>query len=312
MDDRRVPPDWKPSQAREYPQASGDLCERTLVSLLRGIGPWKKSIVLIGGLAPRYLVRAGSTDPHIGTLDIDLVIGVELIADTEAYLSLEKNLKRMGFERTEIEAGRPRHFQWRRAVDDRHVVIVELLCDAEDSQGGRPISLPGERRLSALGTPGAQLALDDFIEIEVTAPLLDDRGTATETIRVCGIVPFLVLKLRAYDDRFEIKDAYDIIYCLMNVPGGPAEVGRQFAERIDSDPKDAYLRQSIQILRSRFAGSDGIPGSDKDGPTSYARFLASPDDPASAVLLRQDAAAVVELFLSAFGAAPSDERVDPA
>lgn len=33
-------------------------CERLLVTLLRGLGPWKHSVFLVGGLAPRYIVRA--------------------------------------------------------------------------------------------------------------------------------------------------------------------------------------------------------------------------------------------------------------
>ena len=30
-------------------------CERVLVTLLRGLGPWKDSVYLVGGLTPRYL-----------------------------------------------------------------------------------------------------------------------------------------------------------------------------------------------------------------------------------------------------------------
>ena len=33
-------------------------CERVLVTRLRGLGPWKDSVFLIGGLTPRYLVAA--------------------------------------------------------------------------------------------------------------------------------------------------------------------------------------------------------------------------------------------------------------
>ena len=33
-------------------------CERVLVTLLRGLGPWKESVFLVGGLTPRYLVTA--------------------------------------------------------------------------------------------------------------------------------------------------------------------------------------------------------------------------------------------------------------
>ena len=34
-------------------------CERVLVTLLRGLGPWKNSVYLVGGLTPRYLVPPG-------------------------------------------------------------------------------------------------------------------------------------------------------------------------------------------------------------------------------------------------------------
>ena len=33
-------------------------CERVLVTLLRGLGPWKGSVLLMGGLTPRYLAEA--------------------------------------------------------------------------------------------------------------------------------------------------------------------------------------------------------------------------------------------------------------
>lgn len=51
-------------------------CERVLVTLLRGLGPWKDSVYLIGGLAPRYLVpaRPPAVPTHAGTMDVDIVI----------------------------------------------------------------------------------------------------------------------------------------------------------------------------------------------------------------------------------------------
>jgi hypothetical protein len=46
-------------------------CERVLVTLLRGLGPWKESVYLIGGLTPRYLVaeRPPVVPAHAGTLE---------------------------------------------------------------------------------------------------------------------------------------------------------------------------------------------------------------------------------------------------
>ena len=46
----------KPEAASGYDKEVTENCERLLVTLLRNLGPWKKSIYLVGGLTPRYLI----------------------------------------------------------------------------------------------------------------------------------------------------------------------------------------------------------------------------------------------------------------
>jgi len=66
----------KPASADGYCGHYTADCERRLVTLLRGLGPWKTSVYLIGGLTPRYLVPASppTVPAHAGTLDVDIVI----------------------------------------------------------------------------------------------------------------------------------------------------------------------------------------------------------------------------------------------
>ena len=45
----------KPTTLDGYDKSYTLDCERLLVTLIRGLGPWKESIVLVGGLTPRYL-----------------------------------------------------------------------------------------------------------------------------------------------------------------------------------------------------------------------------------------------------------------
>jgi hypothetical protein len=80
-------------------------CERVLVTLLRNLGPHRESLVLVGGLTPRYLVpeRPPVVPQHAGTLDIDVVIDLVILEDTEAYRTLEENLKKIGFELTSVK-----------------------------------------------------------------------------------------------------------------------------------------------------------------------------------------------------------------
>jgi len=294
----------KPKHQGGYTALHAGLCERTLVTLLRGLGPWKAGVYLAGGLVPRYLIPRPSggpsvPPPHAGTTDVDLVLDLEVLATVDAYRRLEQNLRALGFERGRNDEGRVQHFSWRKPIGGGVTVVVDLLCDAALAEGGQVAELPGERRLSALKIPGAHLVIADHVEIDLTAILLDERGVATETVRVANIVPFIMLKALAYEDRFEEKDAYDLVYCLMYYGGGPEDVAAQFAERLQRWPDEPLLARAIEVLRTRFASDEQTPGARKDGPISYARFLADPGRRDLDARNRQDAAAVVEQFLRA-------------
>jgi hypothetical protein len=291
----------KPKHRGGYTDLHAELCERTLVTLLRGLGPYKRGVYLTGGLVPRYLIPrrpdADAPPPHVGTTDVDLVLDLAVLAEIEAYRRLEQNLKALGFERGTSLDGRAQHHSWRKPIGEGVTIVVDLLCDAPLEEGGQVAELPGERRLSALKIPGAHLVAEEFVAVELTAELLDERGTATETVRVAGIVPFVVLKALAYEDRFEEKDAYDLVYCLMHYGSGPGDVAAAFRERLARGPADPLIERAIDILRRRFAGDEQTPGHRKDGPTSYARFLADPGRTDLDARRRLDAAAVVEQFL---------------
>lgn len=291
----------KPKQTTGYTPEATELCERTLVTLLRGLGPWRDGIYLVGGLVPRYLLR-GSEDAerrHAGTHDVDLVLDVTFLGEVEAYRRLEKNLQALGFVRGRNARGQAQHFRWCKRIGPGQDVIVDLLCDASQEEGGQVMALPGERRLSALKLPGAHLAVKDHVTAEVTAELLDGRGQATMTVRVAGLVAFVVLKALAYEERFEEKDAYDLIYTLDEY--GVEAAASAFRGFRDRHPEDtALLEAALAVMRRRFASEADIEGWKKDGPTSYARFqapLAAGKEHALAV----DAADVVETFLSDVG-----------
>lgn len=48
----------KPQTIGGYEAAVTESCERELVTLLRGLGPWKDMVYLVVGLTPLYLVAA--------------------------------------------------------------------------------------------------------------------------------------------------------------------------------------------------------------------------------------------------------------
>lgn len=276
----------------DYNSATTALCERALVTLLGDLGPWRERVFLVGGLAPRYIVGQlpEGARAHIGTTDIDLVIGLVLGDDTSAtYQTLETNLKRSGFRAKNS-------FRWTRIVDGT-IVQVEFLCETNEVEAGHIFKPKGESLGSGLGAfnvCGAQLVTADYTEHRVEAQRLDDGGLSTVVVRVCGLLTYVVLKIQAFQDRHKNKDAYDLVFCLLNFGDGPASAGTKAARSPAVTHQTAI--GSLALLAERFVDIN------QDGPAAYAAFLARGGDEEENVRLRREAVASVRAFLSAFNA----------
>ena len=182
-------------------------CERVLVTLLRGLGPWKDSVCLVGGLTPRYLVpvRRPGVPAHAGTMDVDIVIDLQILADTDAYHTLEDNLKNMGFERAENEKQQKLSWRWQTRTEHGALMVLELLADAPDIAGGRVQPLPAEGTISALNIPHSAIVFDLHQIAEIQAELLGGNGIVTEKIKHANLVSFTCLKSFAFAQLLSAK-----------------------------------------------------------------------------------------------------------
>ena len=281
-------------------------CERVLVTLLRGLGPWKDSVYLVGGLTPRYLVpaRPPVVPAHAGTLDVDIVIDLQILADTEAYHTLEENLKRMGFERAENEQKQKLSWRWQTRTEHGALMVLELLADAPEIAGGKVQPLPTDGTISALNIPHSSIVFDLYQVTEIQADLLGDNGVAVEKVRHANLVSFTCLKSFAFDQRFERKDAHDLIYCIEHAAEGIDAVAEAFRRELHGK-HGAVLREALEILRRRFAQDERIEGYRKDGPVSVAKFeLGESDDPEqreARALRQRQASDVIDRLLARIG-----------
>lgn len=273
----------------DYDEFTTARCERALVTLLGDIGPWSERVYLAGGLAPRYIVGSlpEGARSHVGTTDVDLVIGLAVEGESsEAYRTLENNLKKAGFK---AESS----FRWLNNVEGV-TVIVEFLCETDQVEPGK-IFKPKQGLGSGLGAfnvRGAQLVTRDYVEREIEAERLDDDGGRSKVVvRVANILSYTVLKILAFQDRHENKDSYDLIYCLLNFGEGPEDAGRAAAQSAIRD--EAQVRHALQLLAERFESAD------HDGPRAYGTFLADEGGEEEAARLRQEAVAVIREFLAA-------------
>lgn len=275
----------------DYDEETTARCERVLLTLLGDLGPWRERIYLAGGLAPRYLVGRlpDGGAAHVGTSDVDLIIGLALGDETpETYRTLQNNLRKSHFKK-----GRS-SFQWYREVEGVRV-MVEFLCETERVEPGAIFRPSGESvgsNLGAFNVRGAQLAAQDYVEHEIEGERLDDGGMSKVAMRIANLLPYVVLKINAFQDRHENKDAYDLVFTLFNFGDGPGAAGIFAASSPVAD--SPQVKAAMTLLTDRFATVD------HDGPAAYAHFLAVTGDADEAARLRQEASAVVRQFVKAF------------
>ncbi|GBE26087.1 hypothetical protein BMS3Bbin02_02380 [bacterium BMS3Bbin02] len=241
----------------DYDGPATERCERALVTLIGDIGPRSDRVALVGGLTRRYIVDSIPADvpAHVGTADVDLVLGLSLgDADTEAYRTLHNNLVGSGFSPAKPSFRRTR-------IVDGVTVAVEFLGETSDVQPGRVFRPRGGSgsRLAALNVPGSSLAIRDSAPVQITAARLDDGGESTVTMQVAGILRFVALKILAFQDRHQNRDAYDLVYSMLYFEGGPE--GAASASPIRREP---LVSDAMDLLGERFETID------KDGPRAYA------------------------------------------
>ncbi len=183
-------------------------------------------------------------------------------------------------------------------------MVLELLADASDIAGGKVQPLPTEGTISALNIPYSSIVFDLHQVTEIQAELLGGNGIATEHIKHANLVCFTCLKSFAFDQRFERKDAHDLIDCIEHAAEGLDAVAAAFHKERNGK-HGAVVEASLAILRSRFASDEKAEGYRKDGPVSVAKFeLGEGDEPEqreARTLRQRQACDVIEQLLARIG-----------
>lgn len=185
--------------------------------------------------------------------------------------TFEDNFRKLGFERARNDKGQKLSWRWPTRTEHGALMVLELLADAPHIAGGRVQPLPTDGTISALNVPHCSIVFDLYQVTEIRAELLGDAGIATEAVKHANIVSFTCLKAFAFDQRFERKDAHDLTYCIEHAPEGLEAVAAVFREAL-AGKHGPVVRESLSILRRRFAGEDAVEGFRKDGPVAVARF----------------------------------------
>jgi hypothetical protein len=218
----------------------------------------------------------------VGSIDVDLALDAEKLDDGR-YADLLGLL--LGTKR--YRQG-PKPFQLHTVVDlkdGQKPVIVEV-----DFLAARELRLRGRQRIKKFRVQqadGCAAAFRAPEQIAVSGAMIDGVNNTVQ-VRVASLPDFLVMKCHALAGRDKPKDAYDIVYCLDHVSGGPeaiASVWRTIARQPD-------VIAATRILREKFASVDSF------GPQRAATFRNTANEQEQAMAARR-AYELVQSFLTA-------------
>ena len=270
----------KPIQIHGYDASQTERVEQVLLEIWSHLGEYREHFVLVGGLAPRYLVPQNQPGipKHCGTLDVDLAVNLA-VADVRAYANIRARLERMGLVPGVNARGNEQRHSFTMSAEGGPVV-VDFLTTMYD--GPPEVVRAVESQLSAVQVEGLGLALVDPVKVSITGKTLTG-GIVTETLQVCRPVPFVILKALAFENRREGKDVHDLVYVLQHAEGGVAGSVREAERRAPS------FTRALDSLRRNFESPA------HDGPVRYEQFLGgSPDGAAQAFAAVQEFIQTVE------------------
>ncbi len=150
----------------------------------------KPEFVVLGGLVPELLCT-GSEFHHVGTIDVDVQVGLEIACGAVNAARPEQALRNAGFA--------PEYATiWRWvAGGTANVPIVkfELLADLHDEPAEATISFDACDHLGAVNLRGTGFAARDFEVCELN--VRDGDVTHTAEVNVSGLAGFLLAKTAA-------------------------------------------------------------------------------------------------------------------
>jgi hypothetical protein len=278
-----------PQSANEYDDRTTAAVKAVLVEIGQILGSFKGKFAVVGGAVP-WLLLDNFEMPHVGTIDVDLGLDAEALADGE-YVRLVDALMTHGYGQNK----KLKKFQLVRRIEatdegDPIDIVVDFLMprDAVIDRNKPPII----EDFAVQRADGTDLAMR-FNQMVAVRGAMPNGGTNQVEIAVCSIPALLAMKGYAVHNRLKQKDAYDIYYCIRNYPEG-----------IDALAKDCLPLLNLPsgatgygFINEKFDVIDGF------GPTCVKNFVQdskilgdrTPDQ------WQQDAFGQVDAWLRAIG-----------
>ena len=241
----------------DYTSDEVEICLSVMVELMTVIGELRDHVVLVGGWVPYFLLKEKQHE-HTGSIDIDLAFDFNHISDA-SYKTLLQLLEERGYD----QGKQP--FIFHRTVKTEDGLEYTIQVDFMAGEYGGTGKFHRTQRVQdvrARKTRGCDLVFDSNFPIKIRKRIPD--GAVNEvSIKVAGVVPFIVMKGMALDDRYKEKDAYDIYFTVSNYPGGIKELAKEF----EPLKGNKLVVEGLGKIKSNFVSIDS------PGPIWVVNFL---------------------------------------
>jgi hypothetical protein len=240
---------------RDYSAELVKAARSVLLELFHLLGEYREHVVLVGGWVPEFLFSKHDTR-HVGSIDVDLALN-HLKLKEEGYRSIQALL----FERGYVQGKQPFIFHRKVIVGGNEInVQIDLLAGEYEGTG------KGHRHQRIQGglarkTRGCDLAFQNPAVVTIEGELPDGAKDSVR-VQVSAIVPFLVMKGMALDERLKEKDAWDIYYCLLNHPEGLNRIAEEFRPYLEN----GLVKEGLQKIAKHFESEKSV------GPRFVADF----------------------------------------
>ena len=270
---------------KDYTAEAVEAAHSVLIELMHALGEHRENIVLIGGWVPDLLL-SNKGEPHVGSTDVDLALDHRKIRE-EGYRTIRELLINMGYK----EGRQPFIFERNVKMDEKEIIVeVDFLAgEYEGTAGKHRHQKIQEQDMQPRKARGADLVFDNPKEVTMEGRL-PDGGEDSVKVRVASILPFLVMKGMALEDRLKEKDAWDIRYCIKNYPGGIDALVEEFRPHVGH----GLVKEGLDKIAKQFASEKHV------GPKFVADFeeLADTDE---REILERDAYERVNFLLEKLG-----------
>jgi hypothetical protein len=265
----------------DYTAEAVEAARSALIELTHILGEYRDAMVLVGGWIPELLLPAGG-ERHVGSIDVDLALNHKELTEA-GYKMIGEILRQHGYEQ---DARQP--FVFRKRVHGQ-VVQVDFLA-GEYGGTGRGHRTQKTMDMQPRKARGCDLAFEIPPKEVAIKGRLPDGALDEVTVKVASVVPFLVMKGMALEDRRKPKDAYDIYFVLRHHPGGVDVVVAAFKPHLHL----ALVKEGLRKIAAKFASVEHI------GPRDVAAAYVTLDDEERNIR-RRDAYELVNYLVTKLG-----------